>query len=362
VALSGSLKEFELPDIFQLIGQQKKSGRLLLTDGDRQGFAVFSQGSIVSAGSDRENLISTMARYLTRVKRYPEAKIEEFVAVCKGSPSVFADVVLKIQYIGEDELQTLASSSIEDLACNLFLWRKGNYRFEPLQAVDDQAVTGIAHTTDAIAMEAMRRADEWQRMQETVNDRTVFALTDPDGFAADLGRARVAPLSNPSAYLLSMLNGRRSVEDLVRNSFLCQYRVYEILFQALNHGHVRVAAAGEIPTSATIHMEAVARAEEKNAPYMTLAVLSSAFIVLIVFLLAFLVLPRVIFSERTGVLARDGKALSTLQASRKMTIGALEFHAQNGVAPETYQDLRESDILPPRDVIALKQPVASPSR
>ena len=52
MALEGTLKDFALPDILQLIGLQKKTGTLLLRDETDEVTITFKDGSLVSADSD----------------------------------------------------------------------------------------------------------------------------------------------------------------------------------------------------------------------------------------------------------------------------------------------------------------------
>ena len=45
MALSGTLKDFGIADILQLIGQQQKTGKLRLQNGDEEVEIIFSSGS-----------------------------------------------------------------------------------------------------------------------------------------------------------------------------------------------------------------------------------------------------------------------------------------------------------------------------
>ena len=49
MALSGTLKDFGIADIFQLIGNQQKTGALVLKNGAEEVEIGFAEGNIVSA-------------------------------------------------------------------------------------------------------------------------------------------------------------------------------------------------------------------------------------------------------------------------------------------------------------------------
>ena len=64
MVLSGTLQEFILADIFQILAQQKATGRLILSDGPRRGLAVLQCGIIVSAEEDGETFRNKLVNYL----------------------------------------------------------------------------------------------------------------------------------------------------------------------------------------------------------------------------------------------------------------------------------------------------------
>ena len=61
MALSGTLKDFALPDIFQLIGMQRKTG-LLTLESDRETVSViFEQGMVVHSDSTIRRLFRVLS-------------------------------------------------------------------------------------------------------------------------------------------------------------------------------------------------------------------------------------------------------------------------------------------------------------
>ena len=49
MALKGTLKDFSIADIFQLIGQQQKTGSLYITHEEQISHVMFDQGNVVIA-------------------------------------------------------------------------------------------------------------------------------------------------------------------------------------------------------------------------------------------------------------------------------------------------------------------------
>ena len=174
MALRGSLHEFELADIFQLIANDGKTGQLVLYEKEDEGFVIFCRGSIISAGNNAFNLQSILFKYITAIKHYSEQELNELLYLCQGEMKLFTQELVNKGYLSIDELTLLARMTIEDLACSLFFWEDGRYRFDSLDAVEDYTAGDVKLSSDAVTMEAMRRLDEWKRMQNVLSNDTVF--------------------------------------------------------------------------------------------------------------------------------------------------------------------------------------------
>ncbi len=350
MALSGSLKEFELADIFQLIGQQKKTGKLVLRDGTAEAYCLFNRGLVVAAGSKSCNFTTVLSKYLTDVKKYPEAKVREFVDVCKGSPAMFADVVKKIQYVSDDEIEYLSQSSTEDLACALFFWHSGDYFFQPMTAVSEHIAGSSSFTTDALAMEAMRRADEWQRMQGVIDRESVPVVADPLFYAMPEDAAPSMVLSNPASYVLSKLDGSRCVGDLIEECYLLEYSIFEIIFGGLQSGTVRLLSAGEIARSARVRKRTEPAENAGQVTSVSLAAIVSGAAVILMFFAGVVIIPRTLFAQRREQAILHRNALHRLSAVSKTTIAELFYRAREGKWVEQPAALVEEDLLDDRDL------------
>ncbi|MBD3421662.1 MAG: DUF4388 domain-containing protein [Chitinivibrionales bacterium] len=353
MALSGSLKEFDLADIFQLIGQQKKTGRLVLVDGKRQGYAVFKDGFIVAAGSDDENLISLLVNYLVSIKQQPYTKISEFLTFCKGSIRHFAEILVKIQYLKEDELLAIAETGIEDLACALFAWTKGEYRFDAQQNVDSFQIWSVSFSPDAITMEAMRRIDEWQRMGEHITDDAVFVAADPQMAAALPAESSDFGINDAPQYILSLLDGKVCVQELCTDTFLSTYRINEILNDFLANGTIVRAGEEYLANIRPVERSGPRKDDNERIRLSALSTLATIIAAAVMVVLGSLVLPRLAFFGANISLNYRNAALDISQARENMAIGRIGYEIMNGEQATDIQALRNSDLLSEKSIKAL---------
>ena len=156
MVLKGSLREFILADIFNLLAQQKITGKLLLSTGEKEGFIIFKEGVVVGAIKAEENLSSKVFNLLVGARGYSREEIRAvFNSHESNINSLFKEIV-HLNLLPKQTLESFAVSVIEDIVCCFFLWIKGTYHFSSVRVVDDIAATCVSISVENIIMEAMK--------------------------------------------------------------------------------------------------------------------------------------------------------------------------------------------------------------
>ena len=85
MALQGTIRDFGLPDIFQLIGLQRKTGILtLINDKDKESVTVtFETGMVVMADSSEQRLEDRLGNVLVKQGKLSRERLEEALGVQK---------------------------------------------------------------------------------------------------------------------------------------------------------------------------------------------------------------------------------------------------------------------------------------
>jgi len=227
VVLSGTLREFILADVFQLLTQQKITGRLILRSGKNEGFVIFKNGLITYAEKDNEKLSEKTLNYLKIFSKRSLDSINETISSLSNDIHALTLELIKRGFLTKEEMSSIAESAIEDICCSLFLWKTGSYRFASLRTVEEFTVLNLTFPVENIIMEAMRRTDEWYRMQETVNIDAVFVRNSKEFIADNLNSS---PYKEPQNYILRHIDGTSPVSEIVKDSCLSEYKVYETLY------------------------------------------------------------------------------------------------------------------------------------
>jgi len=225
MVLNGTLKEFILADVFNLLTQQRITGRLDLASGKREALIVFKDGSIVGGEDGDENLTSKLFNYLVDIKRRTPEQLTPIFSAHTGDLSALSSDLLERNLLTAAELKGFAGSFVEDICCSLLTWNEGTYRFNSVGSVSNIACGVVTISAENIIMEGMRRVDEWARMKDYITEDMVFAPAPHSGGGVSPGEIDIA--AAPEEYIFGLLDGESTVKNIKKSCCLCEYKIYE---------------------------------------------------------------------------------------------------------------------------------------
>ncbi len=175
MALKGTLKDFSLADILQLIGIQRKTGVLNL-HGEQDLVSIsFVQGTIVSAESAGRRLEERVASTLAQWGHCTSEQLEQARKTQRHTLERLWTVLLRQQAVDRDEVRKALHLQLENIIYQVFRWQDGEYSFiqEPDIDYDREHLTPIHSET--VLMEGVRMLDEWPLLERKIRSfDTVF--------------------------------------------------------------------------------------------------------------------------------------------------------------------------------------------
>lgn len=256
MGLQGTLKDFALPDILQLIGIQRKTGILSMENDQDTVTVQFFQGQVVGADTRLRTLEDLLGSVLVRTGKITEAQLREVLALQKQTLQRLGYILVKSGMLSEDELKEALRIQVNQIVYRLFRWRDGRYEFTPMDHLEYDRHLTIPVAAETVLMEAARMIDEWPLIERHIRSpRMVFRknalgreyeragapeLAD-QGFDLDLPGARKGPDSKKESLapsheeleILRLLDGRSSVQDVVDQSSPGEFDVHRILYELL---------------------------------------------------------------------------------------------------------------------------------
>lgn len=220
MAIAGTFGEFDLAGVLQMLQQQRSSGRLRMTSGDRYGELKLMGGLVVGAKVGALGLKGVVCRYL-------EAKgCDTSGWVGSASRRGLQELVREARRRGalqEDEVPGLLRLALLDLGTQFFAWERASFRFDPEPESSSMVSVGI----DELTLEAMRRQDEMEGYAQEFAAESVFER------CVDLARFPLKDgellLHHPARHVLQLLDGLATIGELEERTWLSPFRLREAL-------------------------------------------------------------------------------------------------------------------------------------
>jgi hypothetical protein len=361
MALEGTIRDFGLPDIFQLIGLQRKTGVLTLTN-DKDGESVtvaFENGMVVMADSSVGRLEDRLGNVLVKQGKITRERLDEALVVQKQTLQRLGHILSSGSAITSRDLRDALQVQISQIVFRVFRWRDGRYQFAPAESVDYDRENFAPMSTDFILMEGIRMVDEWPIIEKRIPSfdmvfRPVIdpalievgAVSGPDSSgierrtaaATTTGRIRLAP---EEERVFRKVDGVRTVQAIIDATGAGEFEVCRTLFDFLNRNLIAPAGRGTtVPSD-----EGVAASVASSAPGYVVAAL-----VLVLAVGGTFVHARTPFAvtglrsvlPRSFALVEEGVARSRL-ARLERAIEA--WRAGQGTPPATLEDLVKAGLV-----------------
>ena len=217
--LAGSLATIGLAEVFQNIAFNHHSGTLTLKEGERKARIAFDEGNVRAVAVQGREL-----DYLDIARKCELASPE----VLDQASSANLRRTLKAYLIASGDLDeetydATIAAYVEEELLPLFGWNYAKFSFEKGELKKrifdkEQLDCAIALDPTGVAMEAARRIDEWEDMENVPTDEDVLV------------HAGIADVELPEGTerLLPLVDGTRTVAQLVKEAPLKEFDVRKL--------------------------------------------------------------------------------------------------------------------------------------
>ena len=204
--IQGSLSEFSLPEIFQLLDQGQKTGILTIKDLQSEKPLLrhiwLHGGRVVAAGDrlDNQGLARLIEQkgYITEATR-PE--LDRFV-----QENVPLGLNLKsLGILQPDQLKLLFGIQVLRQVCALFNVELGQFRFSPMSNLPKAEMTGLSLPATETTLMGLRSLKDWRGLESKLPDpnSTLFKIgVEPPHLRLDSNETQVWELADCSINLV----------------------------------------------------------------------------------------------------------------------------------------------------------------
>ena len=240
MALTGTLKDFGIAEILQLIAQQAKSGMLHLTTRDEEVHVAIADGCVVSAEDAGRAQKDRLGERLLAAQLITREELEAALEAQRRTLRRLGDLLVEMQFVSKEDLKEMTALQTTETVYRLFGWKSGTYRFEP-GAVEWDESTATPLRAESLLMEGFRRIDEWSLVRRKISSpamtfQRLAKLNDPER------KAEVAALTASERRVFALADPGRTVSTLVDLSRLGEFETCKALLTLVNQGLIRPVA------------------------------------------------------------------------------------------------------------------------
>jgi hypothetical protein len=235
MGLKGDLSTMGLEDILQWLAVGKKTGVLELKGFLHTKRVAFHEGRITSVWSSdpREYL----GQYLLAFNRITEEQLREALATQEDENQLLGRILVNRQLVTEVEIRRIVQLKVEESIFDTFLWAMGTFEFHDGQPPLQKSML-LSLDVTGIVLEGARRMDEWKRIRFLIKGGDAILAAIPEVIADML------PLAPEDADMLSRLDGYKTIDQLVIEMRVPEFKANKLLFDLHEKGMVSILSPG----------------------------------------------------------------------------------------------------------------------
>jgi hypothetical protein len=228
--LQGSLKDFGIVELLQLLAAQEKTGTLRISGESGRQSLLFEAGQIVSTWDPQVSNRDPFREFLLRREIVPRDELARILKTEVTSPHSFGEMLLRLRALTPEEVQDAFTDHVQEKVDDLLRLRAGSFEFIQQERVAPCAPAVCVHT-EGLLMEAARRVDEVGttrvRMDSILDRRT----------GKDHEEGTAEPLSPSAERLFGLVDGRVPLSEIARRNKIPQGDALAAAAELIRGGH-----------------------------------------------------------------------------------------------------------------------------
>jgi len=163
--MQGKITDFSIPDIFQLVASQRKSGSLLIRDGQKEAVFLFSDGLIVDVQPDKRDPSGLLGSMLVDAGCITQEQLTRILSSRERGGKKLGEALVEKGMLSGEALARYLSLQIKESLFDILRLKEGEYKFEAF-AVHPPSWMTTPVRADVLMMEGMQYLDEYPIYRE----------------------------------------------------------------------------------------------------------------------------------------------------------------------------------------------------
>lgn len=233
MTFKGDFDTFFISNILQLLADENKTGSLRISNGKRQIEIIIKDGSIIYAlGAKLEYKLGAILKNKNIITA---EQLEDALKEGKKNNLALGNILVQKGLVPSNKLKEYIQEQVEGIIYDIFLWEKGEFEYKDSKLNLDRVIVTKLDVT-RILLEASRRIDEMAVFKKHIqNEDIVFRIPERINLSN-----KIKPSQN-EAQILSLIDGKKTVGQLIETSHLDQFTLYKTLYSLISSGIIEAS-------------------------------------------------------------------------------------------------------------------------
>ncbi len=237
MTLQGTLKDFSITEIIQLIGQQLKTGVLNARQRRDVVEIHFVGGMIVDVSSKRHGKEDFIGKKLVRGKLITQEQLDRALGIQKGTFKFLGEILVELQFLSKDDLFKAISTQVCETIYDLFWWEEGDFYFEA-KMVEGYKKIPFALSAEQALLNILRMVDEWPEIEKKIPSFHLTFRRVPGTEGTSYTKGKLTP---DQEAILGLAGESFTVQEIIDQSLLGKFHTSEILVNLMEMGLIESA-------------------------------------------------------------------------------------------------------------------------
>jgi curved DNA-binding protein CbpA len=231
IPLKGNLKDVSLTRILIELNRNAATGTLSVTASHFTKNIYIRGGNVIFASSTFED--DRLGEMLVKAGKISIEQYDRSVELLKTTRKRQGAILVDLGYITPKDLFWGVKYQVKEIICSIFQIEEGIYEFNENATPPDEVIT-LKISMNNLIYEGVSRIDNITRIRREMPEvKTVFKLNEDP-----LGIYKGIDLSSLDRTILSLVNGERSINQLIEESRVNSFDVMKTLYVLWSTGFI----------------------------------------------------------------------------------------------------------------------------
>ncbi len=230
MGITGNLKTMELAELLQWLSQSRKTGTLVIDNGEVEKRIFFEDGKVISAAANDPK--EYLGHFLVSHGFIDELTLAKAMDMQKETRMLLGKILVTINAISESDLEHMLRLKAEEGIYEIFTWTEGDFEFLDGE-MPEYTMVPLSIDVTGIVLEGLHRVDEWKGIRECIPSPLSVPVQIADWAEPD-------EAAGGSDRILSLVNDDRTIQEIALQTHSSEFHVCRVLYQQIRKRRLKV--------------------------------------------------------------------------------------------------------------------------